>query len=181
MSSGSAAHIIQERSSQVLTHDDDQKAWWRLVLVWRQCLGRWNGKGMTCRAFHFTSQRLCKEVHDRIYDWWPYYQEGQTCLHIGHLVPLERSNIAMLLGSSGVVRSSKNPLKMIVKMLTYMNLVLFTWCCWHICKEEGVGVDVDQLGKAGKVFRCSPELGWILEWNTDLIHCVLDQIFSWVV
>ena len=48
---------------------------------------KWNaqGKGMTCRAFHFTGQRLCREVHDRIYDRWPYYQEGQTCLHIGHL------------------------------------------------------------------------------------------------
>ena len=72
-------------------------------------------------------------------------------------MPLERSNIAMLVGSSGVVRSSENPLKMIVKMLTCMHLVLFTWCCWHICKEEGVGVDVDQLGEARKVFRCSLE------------------------
>ena len=29
---------------------------------------KWNaqGKGMTCRAFHFTGQRLCREVHDRI-------------------------------------------------------------------------------------------------------------------
>ena len=42
-------------------------------------------------------------------------KRGQTCLHIAHLVPLERSNIVMLLGSSGVVRSSENPLKMIVK------------------------------------------------------------------
>ena len=72
-------------------------------------------------------------------------------------MPLERSNIVMLLGSSGVVRSSENPLKIIVKMLTQMHMVLFTWCCWHICKGEGVGVDVDQLGEARKVFRCSPE------------------------
>ena len=70
---------------------------------------------------------------------------SRVCLHIGHLVPLERSDIAMLLGSSGVVRSSENPLKMIVKMLTHMHMVLFTWCCWHICKGEGVGVGVDQL------------------------------------
>ena len=29
---------------------------------------KWNmqGKDMTCRAFHFTGQRLCREVHDRI-------------------------------------------------------------------------------------------------------------------
>ena len=72
-------------------------------------------------------------------------------------MPLERSNIAMLLGSSGVVRSSENPLKMIVKMLTHMHIVVFIWWCWHICKGERVGVDVDHLWEAKKVFRCSPE------------------------
>ena len=72
-------------------------------------------------------------------------------------MPLERSNIAMLLGSSGVVRSSENPLKIIVKMLTHMHRMLFTWYCWHICKGESVGVDVDQLGEARKVLRCSPD------------------------
>ena len=30
-------------------------------------------------------------------------------------------------------------------MLTHMHMVLFMWWCWHICKGEGVGVDVDQL------------------------------------
>ena len=72
-------------------------------------------------------------------------------------MPLEQSNIAMLLGSSGVVRSRENPLKIIVKILTHMHMVLFTWCCWHICKGEVVGVDVDQLGEARKAFRCSPD------------------------
>ena len=96
-------------------------------------------------------------------------------------MPLERSNIAMLLGSSGVVRSSENPLKMIVKMLTHMHIVVFTWWCWHICKGEVVGVDVDQLWEARKVFGSLRKLGCPLEWNTALIHCVLDQVFSWVV
>ena len=73
-------------------------------------------------------------------------------------MPLERSNIAMLLGSSGVVRSSENPLKMIVKMLTHMHMVLFTWWCWHICKGKRVGVDVDQLWEARKVFWFSLEV-----------------------
>ena len=73
-------------------------------------------------------------------------------------MPLERSNIAMLLGSSGVVRSSENPLKMIVKMQTHMHMVLFTWCCWHICKGERVGIDVYQLREARKTFRCSSEI-----------------------
>jgi hypothetical protein len=35
-------HIIQGRSSQVLSYEDDQKAWWNLVLVWHQHLGKWN-------------------------------------------------------------------------------------------------------------------------------------------
>ena len=50
-------HIIQERSSQVLTHDDDQKAWWRLVLVWRQHLRRSNGmrKAKVCLVGYFIS------------------------------------------------------------------------------------------------------------------------------
>ena len=56
-----------------------------------------------------------------------------------------------------MVRSSENPLKMIVKMLTHMHIVVYTWRCWHICKGEVVGVDVDQLVEGGKVFRCSPE------------------------
>ena len=64
----------------------------------------------------------------------------------------------MLQGSNGVVRLSEDPLKIIVKMLTHMHTVLLTWCCWHICKGEGVGVDVDQLGEAKKVFRCSPDI-----------------------
>ena len=86
-------------------------------------------------------------------------------------MPLERSNIAMLLGSSGMVRSNENPLKMIVKMLTHMHMVLFPWCCWHLCKGEGVGVDVDQLGEARKAFWCSPEtrLALGVEYCFDLL------------
>ena len=36
------AHITHRRSRQLLSHDDDQKAWWKLVLVWHQHLRRWN-------------------------------------------------------------------------------------------------------------------------------------------
>ena len=28
-----------------------------------------------------------------------------------------------------------------------MHIVVYTWSCWHICKEKEVGVDVDQLGE----------------------------------
>ena len=66
-------------------------------------------------------------------------------------------------------------------MLTDMHMMVYTWWCWHICKGKGVGVDVDQLEEERKVFQCSPTLGWLLEWNTALIHCALDQVFMWVV
>jgi len=42
-------------------------------------------------------------------------------------------------------------------MLTDMHMVVYTWWCWHICKEKGVGVDVDQLGEEIKAFRYSPD------------------------
>ena len=75
-----------------------------------------------------------------------------------------------MLKSSGAVRASENPLKMIVKMLTHMHMVIYTWWCWHICKEEGVRVDVDQLGEEREVFRCSPD-NWMaigVEYCFDL-------------
>ena len=37
--------------------------------------------------------------------------------------------------------------KMIVKMLTHIHMVEYTWWCWHIYKGDEVGVDVDQLGE----------------------------------
>ena len=37
--------------------------------------------------------------------------------------------------------------KMIVKMLTHIHMVVYTWWCWHIYKGDEVGVDVDQLGE----------------------------------
>ena len=35
--------------------------------------------------------------------------------------------------------------KMIVKMLTRIHMVVYTWWGWHIYKGDEVGVDVDQL------------------------------------
>ena len=43
--------------------------------------------------------------------------------------------------------------KMIVKMLTHIHMVVYTWWGWHIYKEDEVGVDVDQLGDGTKVRR----------------------------
>jgi hypothetical protein len=59
-------------------------------------------------------------------------------------------------------------------MLTHMHMVVYTWWCWHIYKGEGVGVDFDQLGEGRKFFGVLRTLGWLLEWNTALIHCDLD-------
>ena len=37
--------------------------------------------------------------------------------------------------------------EMIVKMLTQIHMVWYTWWGWHIYKGDKVGVDVDQLGE----------------------------------
>ena len=36
-------------------------------------------------------------------------------------------------------------------MLTHKHMVLYTWWCWHICKGEVVGVNLDQLGEEKEV------------------------------
>jgi hypothetical protein len=40
-------------------------------------------------------------------------------------------------------------------MLTNLHLMLYTWWCWHICKREVVGVELDQLGEEKTVFWCT--------------------------
>ena len=42
-------------------------------------------------------------------------------------------------------------MKMIVKMLTHIHMVVYTWWCWHIYKGEEVGVEMDQLGEEMEV------------------------------
>ena len=42
---------------------------------------------------------------------------------------------------------------MIVKMLTHIHMVVYTWRCWHICKGEVVGVETDQDGEGKKLNR----------------------------
>jgi hypothetical protein len=36
---------------------------------------------------------------------------------------------------------------MIVKILTHIHMVVYTWWCWHIYEGEVFGVEVDQLGE----------------------------------
>ena len=64
----------------------------------------------------------------------------------------------MHLGSSGLINSLKN----VCEMLTHVYKVLYTWWCWHICKGDEVGVDMDQLGdetEVRKVPQSGPDSG----------------------
>ena len=72
------------------------------------------------------------------------------------------------------MRASENPLKMIVKMLTHMH---------KRCTLGGVGTfaKVKVLEKKESFFGVLRTLGWLLEWNTALIHCDLDQVVMLVV
>ena len=103
---------------------------------WCMCCINDEGDGMECarqryicRAFHFTGQRLCREVHDRVSNRRPYYEERQTYLHIGHLVPLEWSNFACMLGSSGVEKRVLILWKNICEKLTHVHKLVNTWWC----------------------------------------------------
>ena len=40
---------------------------------------------------------------------------------------------------------------MVVKMLTQIHMMVYTWWCWHIYKGKEVGVDVDQLSDETEV------------------------------
>ena len=65
------------------------------------------GDGIECarqryiyRVFHFTDHRCVEKFMTGFKIDGRTIKRGQTCLHIGHLVPLERSNFANVLGSS---------------------------------------------------------------------------------
>ena len=51
--------------------------------------------------------------------------------------------------------------EMIVKMLTHIHMVVYTWWCWHIYKGEEVGVDVDQLGDETEARRVRNSTGGV--------------------
>ena len=51
--------------------------------------------------------------------------------------------------------------KMIVKMLTHIHIVVYTWWCWHIYKGDEVEVDVDQLGDETEARRVRNSTGGV--------------------
>jgi hypothetical protein len=120
------------------------------------------GKGIIYRAFHFTGHR------------WTYFQEGQTRLHIDHLVPLEWSNFASLVGSSGMVNWVTNPLKNVCENANTL-------------AHDGVHLVVLahlQMRRSWRSFGetwVEKEKWWFLDWNSVSIHCALDQICMWDV
>jgi hypothetical protein len=54
---------------------------------------------------------------------------GETCLHIGYLVPLEKSNFAYVLGSSGMVKRVLILWKNVCEKLTHVHKVVIPWWC----------------------------------------------------
>jgi hypothetical protein len=49
---------------------------------------------------------------------------------------------------------------MIVKILTHIHMVVYTWWCWHICKGGEVGVETYQLGKETEAKQVT-----VSDWN----------------
>jgi hypothetical protein len=72
----------------------------------------------------------------------------------------------MLLGSSGVVKRVKIPLKNVCENANSLTLKVVHLWGWHIC--EGVEDWIDGFG-----------MWWILVSNSALIQSVLGQAFSW--
>jgi hypothetical protein len=72
----------------------------------------------------------------------------------------------MLLGSSGVVKRVKIPLKNVCENANSLTLKVVHLWGWHICK--GVEDLIDGFG-----------MWWILVINSALIQSVLGQAFSW--
>jgi hypothetical protein len=58
---------------------------------------------------------------------------------------------------------------MIMKMLTHMHMVVYTWWCWHIYKGEEVGVGIDQLSEETEAKQL-PRADWTLD--RTLVQCV---------
>jgi hypothetical protein len=102
---------------------------------------------------------VCREVDNRVYDIWPYYQEGKTCLHIGHLVSLELSNFASLLGSSGVVIWVTNPLENDCENANTLAHDVVHLVGLALLQRGSCWVYLDQLGEVEKKRRRKEQVG----------------------
>jgi len=48
---------------------------------------------------------------------------------------------------------------MFMKMLTHLHMVVYTWWCWHICKEKVLELILINLEKREKYFSVLRTLG----------------------
>jgi hypothetical protein len=65
-------------------------------------------------------------------------------------------------------------------------LTHYTWWCTldgvgTFAMEKVLELILINLVKGERFFGVLRTLGWILEWNTALIHCDLDKMSIWVV
>ena len=58
---------------------------------------------------------------------------------------------------------------MIVKMLTHIHMMVYTWWCWHIYKGDEVGVDVNQLGDETEARRVRNSTGGVSLYRKDRV------------
>jgi hypothetical protein len=45
-----------------------------------------------------------------------------------------------------------NSFKMILKTLTHMHMVVYTWWCWHICKDFERKIKVETPSPSGRAY-----------------------------
>ena len=57
--------------------------------------------------------------------------------------------------------------EMIVKMLTLIHMMVYTWWCWHIYKGGGVCRGEMGLGKMECLFSITPDANswWLAHWS----------------
>jgi len=105
---------------------------YRLWYYWFMCCINIRGDGIECarhryicRAFYFTGHRCVEKfmIGFRIDD---VHQEGQTCLHVGYLVPLEWSNFTSLL-----VKGSRCPREGWIGLILKFKVVIKTTSPFH--------------------------------------------------
>ena len=69
-------------------------------------------------------------------------------------MPLERSNFAYVLGSSGVASWEANSFgKMFVKMLTHLHMVVYTCWCWHTLQRRWCSYGWERCGFLSALLR----------------------------
>ena len=67
---------------------------------------------------------------------------------------------------------------MIVKMLTHMHMVLFTWWCWHICKEKVLELLLINLWEKEMTGGRSGHVGWTVRQYNSFLSREIAALFG---